>query len=163
MERYTVKFRDSNEEAELAFLIPLACTSTVAALLTEAKRRAVKRLPRLAEDDLIPHYGGERGPILDGDDILGDVISDAKNEIIFMTTHPIPPPDTAEGPSLVSRNIGLDPFCLRCAMASLADCRIVAVANKQRSCEIRQRRSEDPSDYSCFSQGARFDENHSTT
>lgn len=86
MERYTVKFRDPREEVELAFLVPLTRTSTVSTLLTEARRRAAKRLPCLAEGDLIPHYGGEEGPILDGDDILGDIIPDPKTEIIFVAT-----------------------------------------------------------------------------
>lgn len=104
MDRYTVKFGDPHEEGEPAFLVPLTRTSTVSTLLTEATRRAVKRLPRLAEPDinLIPHYGGEEGPILDGDDILGDMIPDPPNEIIFVSTHSTLPRDTAQEPSLVS-------------------------------------------------------------
>lgn len=84
MERYTVKFhhhdQDPDQKAELAILVPLTSTSPISALVTEARRRAAKHLPRLAEADLIPHYGGENGPILDDDDILGDMIPDPKTK-----------------------------------------------------------------------------------
>lgn len=114
MERYTVKFRDPHDQGELAFLVLLTPTSPVSTLLAEAKRRAAKYLPQLAENDLIPHYGEEQGPILDGDDILSDMIPDPKNEIIFVTTRPVRPPNAAEEPSLVSCNNDLDLFSVSC-------------------------------------------------
>ena len=70
--------------------------------MNEARRRAAKRLPCLAEGDLIPHYGGEEGPILDGDDILGDLLPNPKTEVIFVATRLKPYPNIADEPSLVS-------------------------------------------------------------
>ena len=135
MERYTVKFHhhdhDPDQQAELAILVPLPSTSPISALVTEARRRAAKHLSRLAEADLIPHYGGKNGPILDGDDILGDMIPDPKNEIIFVTIHPTQALNTAEDSRQVSCNCDLASPFPRCMRASLTDCRILVVARMQ--------------------------------
>lgn len=164
MERYTVKFSDPHDGPELAFLLPLTPTSTVSTLLTEAKRRAAIRLPRLAglaEGDFVLRYGGEEGPILDGDDILAHMLPDPKNEIIFVSTPPVLPLNNAEELGLVSCNRDLDPFYLHGPIGSLTDCRILVVEYKQRPCEIQLRRSENPGYYSCFGQETRFRENDS--
>jgi hypothetical protein len=86
MERYTVTIALSGAES-FRLLIPFPPTSSVSALATEAKRRASRQGAWPEVSDISLRLGDDvGGPILDGDDLLEDVIIDPKAEFITATS-----------------------------------------------------------------------------
>lgn len=87
MKRYTVGFRHPETKAEISFLIPFEPIKTLATLLTEVKRRALRHSPCLVDGNLILRYHGVDGPILELDDTIGDILVDPERDIVFATTN----------------------------------------------------------------------------
>jgi hypothetical protein len=84
MERYTITVTPLGA-APIRLLIPFPPTSSISALSAEVKRRVSRPTVWPDVPDLILHLGDASGPILDDDDLLEDVIIDAKVEPITAT------------------------------------------------------------------------------
>lgn len=86
MERYIITIAIPPGASSIRFLIPFPPTSSVSDLAAEVKKRA-SRSALLPDPSsiIILHLGDAKGPILDGDDILKDVILDPKAESITVT------------------------------------------------------------------------------
>lgn len=85
MERYTVTVYPP-EGQPCRLLIPFSPKSTISALAIEIKRR-ISRLDIWNDvSNITLRLGEANGPILDEEDLLEDVILDAKAEIIVVTS-----------------------------------------------------------------------------
>jgi hypothetical protein len=106
MERYTVTVAPPGAES-FRLLIPFPPTSSVSALATEVKRRASRQGAWLEVSDISLHLGDDiGGPILDGDDLLEDVIIDPKAEFITATSRNSP---TSAGAATPSKSTHVSP------------------------------------------------------
>jgi hypothetical protein len=91
MERYTVTVSPPGAES-FRLLIPFPPTSSVSALATEVKRRVSRQDVWPGVTDISLCLGDIGGPILDGDDLLENVIIDSKVEMITATSRNLPAP-----------------------------------------------------------------------
>jgi hypothetical protein len=99
MERYTVTVSPPGAES-FRLLIPFPPSSSVSALATEVKRRASRQDPWSDSSEIFLRLGeGLGGPLLDGNDLLEDVILDPKAEAITATSRNTPPSTGAAPPS----------------------------------------------------------------
>jgi len=85
MERYTVTVVHPDNSGTTQLLIPLHHEKPVAALIGEVARRFVKRSALPVELAFELRLWQQDGPVVDADDLLKEVASDPRVDIIFAT------------------------------------------------------------------------------
>ena len=85
MERYTVNFHFGDGAKVTQLLIPIHHDNPVSTLTTAATQRLAKRGTSLSGSQFELRLWSKKGPIIDEDDLLRDVVRDFEKDTIFIT------------------------------------------------------------------------------
>src|SRR2546423_693078 len=102
MERYTVAVALHGTGGYPLLLIPFPPTATVSAFADEVKNRITRFNFDTNGDDIFLRLRREDGPILDGSDVLADVIDNPRTENIVATSRKPDPRNVDPRAHLVS-------------------------------------------------------------